>query len=206
MVGFMPGQKIDVEAVEKSMNFDYINVFYLIAAQGKGVFRVEGDLLIAGMGRNRHCPTFLLNGVEYVPGVPVPSYETVKHVDIRRIKYLEIGEKFISSGFTKYIIINTYQDGYRRSYPPGITSFKVAGFTRVREFYSPQYQLPTSIKTDDNRSTIYWNPNVKTDKSGKARLSFYNSDKARSFHVSAEGISDDGNICATHQHLNPNEK
>jgi hypothetical protein len=194
-------QKIDVEQLEKSMTFDYINVFHLIAARGKGVFRVEGsrdgELLMAGMGKNQHLPVFVINGIVYEPDrftFPYP-YLLARDVETRRIKYLEIGEKFSFEGrFIKHIIINTYQDGFRRSYPAGINTFRVAGFSRVREFYSPRYQTRVTNKPIDERFTIYWNPRVQTDRDGKAKLTFYNSDKAARFSLNVEGISEIGDI------------
>jgi hypothetical protein len=205
----MPYQTIDVEALEKSMSFDYANVFQLLVREAKGHFRIEtlkgleylGDVLMFGYPPSIyfHYPAFFINGVEFAPGCPgslsFMRWLTVRDIDVNSITRLEIGERFAGGMIMeKCIFINTYKDGFRRSYPPGITSFKIAGFSKVREFYSPKYQALESDKKDDNRATLYWNPNVQTDKNGIAKLSFYNSDKANTFSINVEGVSGNGDI------------
>jgi hypothetical protein len=183
--------------------------------EAKGHFRVDrlenlehlGDILTFGFrgpppSIHFHLPVFWVNGMEYRPGPEPGAIEkwiTVRDIDVNSITHLEIGEKFIDGMPRKHIFITTYKDGYRRSYPPGITSFKIAGFSKVKEFYSPKYQVVETNKSDDNRSTLYWNPNVQTDRNGRARLSFYNSDKESAYTISAEGISNSGNVGATIQ-------
>jgi uncharacterized protein YfaS (alpha-2-macroglobulin family) len=40
--------------------------------------------------------------------------------------------------------------------------------------------------------TLYWNPNVQTDKDGKAVINFYNSYFCKKIDISAEGITKEG--------------
>ena len=66
---------------------------------------------------------------------------------------------------------------------------------QAREFYSPQYDNPhTNQKMADLRSTIYWNPNIITDKDGKASFSYFNADGKGTYRVVIEGIDADGNL------------
>ncbi len=56
-------------------------------------------------------------------------------------------------------------------------------------------QMPAKDQQNDNpdfRTTIYWNPNVITNKSGRAKISFTNSDRARNLQICIEGITEDG--------------
>jgi len=53
--------------------------------------------------------------------------------------------------------------------------FPVSGIYQAKEFYKPDYENSNS-KIPDNRTTIYWNPEIKIDSTGKAKVSFYNSD------------------------------
>jgi uncharacterized protein YfaS (alpha-2-macroglobulin family) len=39
---------------------------------------------------------------------------------------------------------------------------------------------------------MYWNPNIKTDATGKAEVSFYTSDVLSSYKIVIEGISVEG--------------
>jgi len=66
-------------------------------------------------------------------------------------------------------------------------------FVRAREFYVPQYasQEQPGERTDF-RSTIYWNPAVRTDAQGKAQVEFFASDAVTNFRATLEGIADAG--------------
>ncbi|ASU36003.1 carboxypeptidase regulatory-like domain-containing protein [Mucilaginibacter xinganensis] len=80
-------------------------------------------------------------------------------------------------------------------YAPGVVTFMPKGFYKAREFYSPQYDNPkTNQKITDLRSTIYWNPNIITDKDGKASFSYFNADGKGTYRVVIEGIDADGNL------------
>jgi hypothetical protein len=86
--------------------------------------------------------------------------------------------------------INNY---YREA--PGVIVYNAKGFYKAREFYSPQYDNPkTNQKMADLRSTIYWQPNIITDKDGKATFSFFNADGKGTYRVIIEGIDTDGNL------------
>lgn len=70
----------------------------------------------------------------------------------------------------------------------------VVKYYRAREFDAPDYSI---AKGDGNRTdfrkTIYWNPNLAVDKTGKATVSFYTNDEIASFRFVAEGIGNNGN-------------
>jgi hypothetical protein len=70
------------------------------------------------------------------------------------------------------------------------------GYEPVRIFYLPRYIGPRQNQTNrlDIRSTIYWNPNVNTDKNGIAVLEYFNSDGRGTYRVTIEGIDKDGNL------------
>jgi hypothetical protein len=77
----------------------------------------------------------------------------------------------------------------------GVLPITVKGFYKARQFYSPKYDNPVLItKQRDLRSTIYWNPEIKTDKDGNAGFDFYNADGAGTYKITVEGIDKDGNI------------
>ncbi len=70
------------------------------------------------------------------------------------------------------------------------------GYALVREFYMPKYDKATTNSNPDRRATLYWNPDVKTDKNGKATISFYNSDIAKRLRIAIEGTDGQGNIAS----------
>ena len=81
------------------------------------------------------------------------------------------------------------------SYAAGIVSFKPQGMYRSREFYSPNYDDPKiNAKIADLRTTVYWNPNIVTDSTGRAMVEYFNGDNAGSHAVIVEGINAEGEI------------
>jgi len=46
----------------------------------------------------------------------------------------------------------------------------------------------------DLRSTIHWEPNVITDRDGKATVSFYSADKPADYTATIEGTDLNGNL------------
>jgi hypothetical protein len=66
---------------------------------------------------------------------------------------------------------------------------RVYGYYQARTFYTPKYNIPESeYNKPDLRTTIYWDPNVVTDKDGNATISFFNADSKAIIKVDVEGI------------------
>jgi len=61
-----------------------------------------------------------------------------------------------------------------------------------KEFYVPAYDKPEvrNDSTPDLRTTIYWNPVIRTDIEGKAKVSFYTADNTGAYSYVLEGIGD----------------
>jgi hypothetical protein len=76
----------------------------------------------------------------------------------------------------------------------GILPITVQGYQKVREFYSPKYESSITYNHPDLRSTIYWKPELTTDKDGNASFDFYNADGIGNYRVVIEGIDEKGNI------------
>ncbi len=76
----------------------------------------------------------------------------------------------------------------------GAATTKVLGYSKPREFNSPNYNGLEFDKTKaDYRSTIYWNPDVKTDsKTGSATISFFAADLPCKYQIVAEGVTQKG--------------
>ncbi|MEO8887147.1 MAG: carboxypeptidase regulatory-like domain-containing protein [Mucilaginibacter sp.] len=69
------------------------------------------------------------------------------------------------------------------------------GYSESRAFYAPKYEVTkVSAIGGDLRTTILWNPNVITDKTGAATFQFFNADGKGTYRAIIEGIDSDGNI------------
>ena len=75
----------------------------------------------------------------------------------------------------------------------GIANLTLHGFTRVKEFYHPNYSKESNDTIlSDLRNTLTWLPNLHTDSTGKASVSFYTSDVSNTFRVEVNGLSTEG--------------
>lgn len=69
------------------------------------------------------------------------------------------------------------------------------GYSVTKEFYAPKYAVQPAVQSNDLRTTIYWNPKVKTDKAtGNSSVEFYNADGRGTYRVIVEGMDTNGNI------------
>ncbi|HAO47092.1 MAG TPA: hypothetical protein DCQ97_09210, partial [Chitinophagaceae bacterium] len=83
----------------------------------------------------------------------------------------------------------------RRPTDKDLGSVKIAGYTPVKEFYSPDYSQTNANAGTDARSTLLWMPYVLTDaKTRRIPVVFYNNDFTRRFRVVLEGINEEGKM------------
>ena len=61
-------------------------------------------------------------------------------------------------------------------------------------FWSPVYTTSEMLnnRIPDFRNTLYWNPDMHTDKTGKSGVEFYSSDESAEYTITVEGITSDG--------------
>lgn len=94
-------------------------------------------------------------------------------------------------------------------YPPkerlNMAVFSPFGYQKHAEFYVPPYHID-SVRlalrdTVDNRTTLYWNPRVRTDAGGRAKVSFFTADGSGDYTVTLEGLLNDGTICRKRQKI-----
>ncbi|MDO3627462.1 carboxypeptidase-like regulatory domain-containing protein [Mucilaginibacter sp. BT774] len=76
----------------------------------------------------------------------------------------------------------------------GVLPITVQGYQKVREFYSPKYESNATYALPDLRSTIYWQPELITDKDGNASFEYYNADSKGTYRVVVEGIDEKGHM------------
>ena len=92
------------------------------------------------------------------------------------------------------IAIYTRKGDDLRSKPGGLSTNMVAGYTPIREFYSPNHdRFDKRNEQRDVRTTLYWNPMVLTTGQNRSvKLSFYNNDVTEAFRIVIEGVSKEG--------------
>ncbi len=78
----------------------------------------------------------------------------------------------------------------------GLDVAKIAGYLPEKQFYAPDYSKPDDVPNQpDYRTTLYWNPNVYTDKNNRRNFfTFYNNDVSRKIRVVIEGLNAEGKL------------
>jgi hypothetical protein len=100
----------------------------------------------------------------------------------------------VGGGSGGAIAIYTRKGSDQTSSKGGLSSNTVAGYTPIKQFYSPNYDA-FDPRNDhlDIRTTLYWNPLLSTTENKKTiKLSFHNNDVTKSFRVVIEGMTRDG--------------
>jgi hypothetical protein len=83
----------------------------------------------------------------------------------------------------------------RRPTDKDLRMVKIAGYSPVKEFYSPDYAESKITGGTDARSTLLWMPYILTDKTNhKIPVIFYNNDLTKRMRIVLEGINDEGKM------------
>ena len=76
--------------------------------------------------------------------------------------------------------------------PFSIRNTYFEGYSVSHLFFSPLYDKIKLPDEKDHRRTLYWNPDVRTDKDGKAIVAFYNNGTCKSMLINAETVTVNG--------------
>lgn len=89
-----------------------------------------------------------------------------------------------------YVVrLTSFPNGRKRLFTPSARHTRWQGYTWPDEFYSPDYSRMPLPAVPDHRRTLYWAPDVQTDASGKASVSFYNHASCSSVRIQAETVT-----------------
>ncbi|MFD2874299.1 carboxypeptidase regulatory-like domain-containing protein [Mucilaginibacter ximonensis] len=179
------------------------------------VLRTDGSPMILDMDVN---PVKIPRGTLYGaiqstrPNRPHPEYdlnapeseviEAMRQLKIPAVSGLEIAysKKYTNnSGYhaddVAFIQITTKNGiGTYRNKTPGTITYRPLPLLEPKQFYSPKYDVSSKVNVDDNRATIFWEPNITTDQNGRARVSFYSSDIQSKYTVKVAGIDGNGGL------------
>jgi hypothetical protein len=158
------------------------------------------DLTIADPVTNRFfssAPGMLVDGVIINdPGIIWNlDPEIVEEIDV-------VKEKYMVGDYLFYGIVNVITkagDYSSVTLPDYAIRMPYRVLDPVTSFVSPDYSSAGQKDTHipDFRNTLYWNPGIKTDKTGKASLEFWSSDIASSYEINVQGITQEGKIVSS---------
>jgi hypothetical protein len=140
--------------------------------------------------------------------LPVSDLRNINPYDIQSVEVLRSGSYthvYGTRGINGIILITSKRGGidYNAKYKKaleaeankGHLNQSAIGYYTSRQFYVPDYSTPVATATiPDERSTVYWAPNLVTDDDGKALLEFFHSDEKGKFKVQVEGLTESGKI------------
>ena len=86
--------------------------------------------------------------------------------------------------YTHRLFSSESQKGLRRTY--------FQGFNQASTFKTEDYSVIPPMA--DFRRTIWWQPDVKTDEQGKAKVEFFNNSTCEEMYISVEGMTEDGKV------------
>jgi len=157
----------------------------------------DGSINIRGVHSilGSSAPLIIIDGV---PG----SLDMLSIHDIAQIDVLKNASNtaiYGLRGTNGVIVIYTKKGSYFRkdvSTPFHIKTILPLGYQNTVEFYAPKYDTPQKrdAPTPDLRTTIHWQPDVRTDSAGVASFDFYTADDPVSYTVIIEGLTNDGKI------------
>ncbi|MGB4846125.1 MAG: hypothetical protein WBP16_16780, partial [Ferruginibacter sp.] len=83
----------------------------------------------------------------------------------------------------------------RRPKETDLNMVKVAGYSAIKEFYSPDYSKTNTTSGVDARTTLLWLPYILTDANNrKVPVTFYNNDFTKKMRIVLEGINEEGKM------------
>lgn len=197
----------DEQSVDKVVVFDEkeaadcVNLGMCLQARLPGVSVKNGQFGPEGLIdiRTGADVTVILDGRRVLKPEVVDILQTIQAEDIAKILVVRTNRAMVSSlgGGEKdsFVMIQTKLPSSRKQYNQAIANLSPKGFNKAREFYSPRYDRPGNAnKLPDLRTTVYWNPYLKTDADGKTSFSFFNADGPGTYKVIVEGINAAGEL------------
>ncbi len=187
-LGNLPGVSVDLSFNWVNFRGNRFGPLWIIDGIRLEEFNAERDEIAEGQSRrvyydkpNRSNVPLLVQNLDFS--------------QVERIEILKFGsETAIYGPSGRYGVINIYtKTGKMQPNNAFSSKHTIQGYSKLKEFYSPKYDVILEAhKNPDNRTTLYWNPSVKTDKNGNATIVFYNSDNATSFEVDIQALSSYG--------------
>jgi hypothetical protein len=139
-------------------------------------------------------PSLLVDGVVVKDPAVIAGLdpETVEKIDVVREKYF-VGD-YLNYGIVN--VITKAGDFSNAALPDDAIRLSYRVIDPVFSFVSPDYSSEEmkNSRTPDFRNTLYWNPSLKPDKEGKARIEFWTSDFVSDYEINIQGITPEGKM------------
>jgi len=134
----------------------------------------------------------------FVDGVIVKDAGIIAGIDPEVVEKIDVvREKYFIGDYLFYGIINIITkagDFSNVALSDNVIRLPYRVVDPVSTFVSPFYSSAEKKRSriPDFRNTLYWNPSVKPDKEGKARVEFWTSDFVSDYEINIQGITPEG--------------
>ena len=171
-----------------------------------------GQLIVTGTKKKSMTEIALeRGGLEPDKNLTMPICTTWPMEWISRIDLIAGGNMFLWGVFDGAIVSITTKTGdeldQALAVAPAIdvSIASPLGYQTPAEFYAPAYATEKARRSmaPDYRTTLYWNPSVEFDETGRATVEFYTSDAPADYDISIEGVTQTGKIVQRRQRLRP---
>ncbi|MCZ6694667.1 MAG: hypothetical protein O6939_12245, partial [Bacteroidetes bacterium] len=118
---------------------------------------------------------------------------SLKPSDLLTVKIVTDPYKLVRFGLmgkNGIVMVQTIKGDVRE--PLDDPSKLIEGLNRPVNFKTPDYSNAQDHRRPDFRSTVHWNPSVKTDSNGKAMVEFFCSDDVGKLSIRIDGLASEG--------------
>lgn len=185
----MPDRSITTENLPKSSP----NIIESIRGRFAGVLISGSPLQPTISIRGGGTPLFLLDGIvvnQYtILNIPPDQIESV---DLIKGNNAAIFGAQGANGVLAFYTKRGYQDYGIASL--GMNTVRYDGFSPVREFYNPRYDVQNDRNDlPDMRTTLFWSPLLKTAPDGSLTFDFFTADPSGEYDIVLQALSLEGN-------------
>ena len=115
---------------------------------------------------------------------------------IALVKFWEAGFVGVGSTFPGgALAVYTKEKDKTEEKPANLNFVEFNGYSIAKQFYMPDYSNPLVKPQVDNRTTLYWNPDLITDSETKSvKLNYFNNDFSKKVKVTVEGFDANGKL------------
>ena len=189
---FSGGDAVTFDFVNDPQSSSFPNIFTYLQGRVAGLQITNNGSNVSLLWRGSATTTFL-NEMQ----VEANTLSTISVADIAYVKVFR--PPFFGAfggGSGGAIAIYTRKGGDQPINPgKGLDRSFIAGYSVMKQFYSPDYSNTQDEITSDLRSTLYWNPFVFTDATKtKVKIEFYNNDISKAMRVVIEGVNEYGKL------------
>lgn len=137
-------------------------------------------------------PLIMLDGVPVFDVDKIIAYDPLKVQKLEVVAARYIWGPIRADGIVSYTTYKGDLPGF--SLNPHDVILDYDGLQKQRIFYSPDYSTDKARqdRLPDFRDVLYWSPNVNTNGSGEAKISFFTGDIPGKYVVDLQGISANG--------------